>query len=151
MSKANGRQAAAYRRLVDQLRPPRTVTKNLFWAFLVGGAICVVGQLVLNAVMAVGKLPVKEANTITVGIMIFLGAFFTGLGLYDRLAPLAGMGANLPITGFANAMVAPAMEFRREGFVLGTSARMFTVVGPVIVHAVTTAVVVGLVQYLVGR
>ena len=106
MSKANGRQAAAYRRLVDQLRPQRTVQKNLFWAYMVGGGICLIGQLVLNAVMAVGKLPAKEASTITVGIMIFLGAFFTGLGLYDRLAPLAGMGANLPITGFANAMVA---------------------------------------------
>jgi len=151
LSKANGRQAAAYQRLVNRLRPGRSVKTNLFWAFVVGGGICLVGQLILNAVMAVGNLPPKEATTITVAIMIFLGAFFTGLGLYDRLAPLAGMGANLPITGFANAMVAPAMEFRREGFVLGTSARMFTVVGPVIVYAVTTAVLVGLIQYLVGR
>ncbi|MEW6521957.1 MAG: stage V sporulation protein AC [Bacillota bacterium] len=137
--------------MVNRTTPKRPLARNLFWAFVVGGSICLVGQVVLAAIVAMGDLTPKEASTPTVGVMIFLGALFTGLGLYDRLAPLAGMGANLPITGFANSMVSPAMEFRREGFVLGVSARMFTVAGPVIVHAVTTAVMVGFIQYVLGK
>jgi stage V sporulation protein AC len=151
VSKANRRQAASYQRLVTRMAPKRPLWLNLWWAFVVGGAICLVGQGVTALVMSTWGLSAKEAGPPATAVMIFLGALFTGLGLYDRLAPFAGMGANLPITGFANSIVAPALEFKREGFVLGMAARMFTVAGPVIVFAVTMATAVGFLSYILGR
>ncbi len=151
MPKATGRETAAYQRMIVASKPKRPLAENLVWAFVVGGAICLVGQGVKNIIMKAEGLTPTEAGPPTVGVMIFLGALFTGLGVYDRLARFGGMGANLPITGFANAIVAPAMEYQREGLVLGVSARMFTVAGPVIVHAVVVAVIVGTLSHFVGK
>ena len=137
-----------YRQRVQRLEPPRPVVRNALWAFLVGGAICLVGQVVQSGLMAVGynEETVKAPTAI---IMVFLGAAGTALGFYDRLAKIGGMGANLPITGFSNAVVAPAMEFKLEGPIMGTGARIFQVAGPVIAYGLLAAFVVGIVRYAI--
>ena len=118
-------------------------------AFLIGGLICVLGQgfKVLYVNFGMDELSASSAVSIT---MIFLGALFTGLGVYDNLAKYAGAGTIVPITGFANAIVSPAMEFKREGIVLGMSAKMFTVAGPVIVFGTITSIIVGLIYIILG-
>lgn len=146
--KANRTQAQAYRRLTQRHRPPTPWVRNALVAFLVGGTICLVGQAVFTYFMARGA-PVEKAGTPTAEVMIALGALLTGLGVYDRLGAFAGMGAALPITGFANSIVAPAMEFKREGYVLGVGARMFTVAGPVIVYGVVVSLLAAAVRVLV--
>ncbi|MDQ7792945.1 MAG: stage V sporulation protein AC [bacterium] len=135
--------------LIRRRTPPRPILLNTVRAFLVGGAICTIGQFFLGFFRGRG-LPLTEASAVTAATMIFLGAVLTGLGVYDRIGRRGGMGAFLPITGFANAIVAPAMEFKREGFVLGVGARMFTVAGPVIVYAVLVSVLVGAFLWLLG-
>jgi len=135
-----------YQARVRQTEPPRPIARNAFWAFCCGGAICLVGQVVQAGLMAAGYTD-ETVKAPTAVIMVFLGSLFTALGLYDRLAKVGGMGANLPITGFANAVVAPAMEFQREGAVMGTGARIFQVAGPVIAYGLLAAFVVGLVRW----
>lgn len=130
-------------------RPPTPVLANVVRAFVMGGAISVVGQLVLDFFEAHGFAPAKAAAPTAVVIVAF-GALFTGLGWYDRVVKWGGMGGSLPISGFANAMVAPAMEYRREGLVLGVGAKLFTVAGPVLAYGLGTAFLVGLVRFLVG-
>ena len=122
---------------------------NYFWAFVTGGAICVVGQLILNGWTAAG-LEEKTAGTATSCTLVFLSALFTGLNLYHRLARYGGAGTLVPITGFANAVASPAIDFRAEGIVTGTAVKMFTVAGPVIVFGTAASVVYGLVLYLMG-
>lgn len=150
MTRANTRESEAYARLVQTYHPPRPVLRNCLAAFLVGGGICVFGQIVLDLLVHRG-LPLNQAQAMTSSSMVFLGALFTGLGVYDRLGKFAGMGAALPITGFANAIVSPAMEFKREGFVLGVSARMFQVAGPVLVYASLAAAISSAIRVLVLR
>jgi len=150
MTKANTREREAYFRLAEDTRPRRPVLTNTVAAFLVGGTICVVGQAVLNYLLA-RKIPLTQAQAMTSSFMVFLGALFTGLGVYDKLGRFAGMGAALPITGFANSIVSPAMEFKREGFVLGVSAKMFQVAGPVIVYASLTALFVSIIKIYIMR
>lgn len=133
-----------YQQLVKSIEPPIPYLKNATLAFLVGGAVCTLGQWVLNSFVAMGFGP-EDAAAPTSVVMVFLAASLTALGLYDRIATWAGMGTALPITGFANSVVAPAMEFRREGLVLGTGARMFQLAGPVIAFGMATAFLVGLV------
>lgn len=137
------------RDLIRRRTPPRPIALNLVRAFLVGGLICAIGQIFFVFFRGRG-LPLSETSAATAGSMIFLGALLTGFGVYDRIGRQGGMGAFLPITGFANAIVSPAMEFRREGFVLGVGARMFQVAGPVIVYAVLVSTLVGSVLWLVG-
>lgn len=127
--------------------PRRPVLKNLIWAFLVGGWISVIGQVIESGFMSTG-MSQKMAASPTSVVLIGLGALFTGLGWYDRLVKLGGMGGTLPITGFANAMVAPAMEFKTEGLVMGIGARLFSVAGPVLVWGMAAAFVVGALRYL---
>lgn len=148
MPKANIREREAYSTFLKGLRPKRPIARNALSALLSGGLICVLGQAVFNHVTARGML-VKQAYAFTSSVMIFAGALFTGLGVYDKLSSFAGMGASLPITGFANSVVSPAMEFKREGFVLGVAARMFQVAGPVIVYASLTATLVSLLRLYV--
>ncbi|PSR22891.1 MAG: stage V sporulation protein AD [Sulfobacillus acidophilus] len=128
--------------------PKRPVLRNLLWAFMIGGAICLAGQFVQLFFMHQG-MSVKEAASPTTVVMVGIGAVLTGAGLYDRLVKRAGMGGTLPITGFANAMVAPAMEFRAEGLIMGVGARLFTVAGPVLAYGMAAAFVVSAVRYLV--
>ena len=117
-------------------------------AFFVGGAICVVGQCVLTIGKELLKLDTKGSAAFTALIMVFLGAFFTGLGLYDVLGKFAGAGSIVPITGFANSIVSPAMEFRREGFVMGVGAKLFSIAGPVLVYGISASVAVGIIYYI---
>lgn len=149
MSKAAGSDTQQYRRVQQQNTPRKPYLRNIVLAFLVGGAICVVGQIAWDIFLGLG-VPKDMVAGPTAGVMIFLGAFLTGLGVYDKIGKHAGMGSALPITGFANSIVAPAMEFKREGWVLGLGAKMFTIAGPVIVFAVVTSFVVGVLQFLAG-
>lgn len=136
-----------YEQTVNQVKPQPTLLKNILWAFVVGGLICTLGQFVLEYFISLG-MSKKDAAAPTSAVMVFLGAFFTGLGVYDELGRRAGAGSIVPITGFANSIVAPAMEFKREGFVFGIGAKMFVIAGPVLVYGMTAAFLIGLVYWL---
>ncbi|MGI6660862.1 MAG: stage V sporulation protein AC [Bacillota bacterium] len=148
MTKANIREQEAYSAFLEDFRPKRPTLRNIVVAFLTGGLICTAGQGVLSYILSRG-MPEKQAYVLTSSIMVFAGAFLTGLGVYDKLGSFAGMGAALPITGFANSVVSPAMEYKHEGFVLGVGARMFQVAGPVIVYATLTATIVSIIKLYV--
>jgi stage V sporulation protein AC len=135
-----------YQQLVNKYKPKPTVFKNSIWAFIVGGLICTLAQVILSLFLSLG-LAIREANSATVIVMIFLGAFLTGLGVYDNLARFGGAGAIVPITGFANSIVSPALEFKREGFIFGVGSRMFIIAGPVLVYGFILSVLVGLIAY----
>ncbi len=137
-----------YKQLVKNVKPRPPVLKNTILAFLVGGAICLIGQLILWFLKKEG-LGDHEASEATAAIMVFLGALLTGLGIYDVIGKYGGAGSMVPITGFANSIVAPAMEFKREGFVFGVGARLFTVAGPVLVYGFLVSAVIGLIYYLI--
>lgn len=143
-------QAADYDRLAKRYSPASPVGGNLWRAFLTGGAISAVGQAVTNYWTTVHGLSPEAAAAPTSVVMVFIGALLTALGVYDEIGRWGGMGAALPITGFANSVVAPAMEFKREGLVLGVSARMFQVAGPVLVFGLATAFVIGLIYWAAG-
>ncbi len=138
-----------YSDYVDKKAKKSPIISNTIKAFIIGGLICVIGQafsdLYKNG-LGLDKDMAKSAVCIT---MIFLGALFTGLNLYNKLAKHAGAGTIVPITGFANAIVSPAMEFRREGLILGLAAKMFVVAGPVLVYGISSSVIVGLIYYLI--
>lgn len=140
-------QKKEYKKLVQQVNPKPTTVKNSVMAFLVGGAICAAGQLLIDFFKAQG-LAAQDAGLATSAVLIFLAALFTGLGIYDEIAKYAGAGTIVPITGFANSMVAPAMEFRSEGMVFGVGARLFTIAGPVLVFGIVAAWLAGLITYL---
>ncbi|HHP51339.1 MAG TPA: stage V sporulation protein AC [Moorella mulderi] len=137
----------AYNRMVEEIKAKPKIWANAFHAFWIGGSICALGQLFILLFSAWG-LPWREASTAASLVMIFLGAFLTGLGLYDEVGRLAGAGTIIPITGFANSIVAPALEFKREGFVFGIAARMFQIAGPVLVYGFLISVFIGLVAYV---
>ncbi len=137
-----------YLNYVQKKSPNSNLFKNVLIAFVVGGAICVVGQCFSDfyeKVLGLSEETVKTAVPVT---MIFLGALFTGLNLYNKLAKYAGGGTLVPITGFANAIVSPAMEFKKEGFILGVAAKMFTIAGPVLVYGICSSVIIGLLYFL---
>lgn len=136
-----------YNRYVEQKAKPSPIWKNLTWAFCTGGLICTGGQALLNLYRGCG-LSEGDAGTAVSVTIIFLAALFTGLGWFDRLAKHAGAGTLVPITGFANAVVAPALEFRSEGLVMGVGARMFAIAGPVLAYGISAAVLYGLVLCL---
>ena len=136
-----------YSQLVDELAPKSPVVRDCVNAFWIGGLICAVGQVFLNWYQSMG-LPDKQAGTAASMSMVALSALLTGLSVYDDIAKIAGAGTLVPITGFANAVSAPAVEFRTEGFVLGTAAKMFTIAGPVIVYGVSASVVYGVIYWL---
>ena len=133
----------AYARLVREASPPSPVGKNCGLAFLTGGAICAFGQALCRLCLAAG-LPLPQARAAVSLSLIALSALFTALGLYDKLAKAAGAGTLVPITGFANSMVSPALEFKSEGFVTGLGAKLFSVAGPVLVFGVTASALYGL-------
>ena len=136
-----------YGELVKKQSPGSPTGKNLLAAFWVGGLICCIGQALLLAYTALG-LDEQLAAAATSITLVFLGAFFTGVGLYDKLAKYAGAGTLVPITGFANSVAAPAVEFKTEGFVTGMAAKMFIIAGPVIVFGISASVVYGLILAL---
>ncbi|MDR0861501.1 MAG: stage V sporulation protein AC [Oscillospiraceae bacterium] len=130
--------------------PPSRVGANLVRAFLVGGAICCVGQVIRTGYAGAG-LSKELAAAATSVTLVFLGALLTGLKVYDRIAKFAGAGTLVPITGFANSVVAPALEFKTEGYVTGTAAKMFIIAGPVLVFGVSASVLYGIIYCLSTR
>ena len=139
-----------YNRYVARISPKSPIGKDCLNAFWIGGGICVLGQLLLNFYGKTLGLDETAAGAAPSVTLILLSALATGLGLYGKLAKHAGAGTLVPITGFANAVVSPAIEFRTEGCVTGTAVKMFTIAGPVIVFGVTASVVYGIVLMLFG-
>jgi stage V sporulation protein AC len=135
-----------YNQLVQRISPKPKLFTNCIWAFVVGGIICTIGQGINNIALEMGA-NVENAANWTAIILIFLGAFLTGLDVYGKLAKYAGAGSVLPITGFANAVVSPAIEYKKEGYVFGVGAKIFTIAGPVILYGVLSSVLVGLIYY----
>lgn len=136
-----------YQNLVNQVKPKPPLLKNCLWAFAVGGLICVIAQWILNFLQFQGMDKINAGSTVAV-IMIFLGALLTGIGVYDKIGEKAGAGSIVPITGFANVIVASAMEFKREGYIFGVGARIFSIAGPTLLFGFTASVLIGLISYL---
>ena len=133
--------------LEKEVEPKPQIVKNCIRAFLVGGLICDLGQVIMT-VLKNYDFSKDEIGAITSICMVFLGALLTGVGIYDKIATYAGAGTVVPITGFSNAIVAPAIEFKKEGFVFGVAAKMFTIAGPVLVYGIGSSVIVGIVYYI---
>ena len=138
-----------YNQYVSAKADPSPLWKDCLWAFCVGGAICAGGQglLALYQSLGAGK---DDAGAWTSITLIFLASLLTGLGVFDSIAKRAGAGTLVPITGFSNAMVSPALEFKSEGFVTGTGSKLFTVAGPVLAYGISASVVYGIILYIVG-
>ena len=139
-----------YGELAKRRSPDTKIYKTLPMAFLVGGIICCTGQL-FHDLYAMSGIDETTAGTLTSVTLVFLSAMLTGFGLYDKIAKHAGAGTLVPITGFANAVVSPALEFKTEGYVLGVGAKIFVIAGPVIVYGLAASVVYGIILFLVGQ
>lgn len=137
-----------YKKYVDSKAKPSPIWKNMIWAFLTGGLICVGGQGLLDLYTGLGLEQETAAIAVSVTLIV-IAALLTGIGWFDDIAKRAGAGTLVPITGFANAMVSPALEFKSEGFILGVGAKMFTVAGPVLVYGLASSVVYGLILFFV--
>ena len=137
-----------YAWLTDQLSPPSPLGSGLFRAFWVGGLICAIGQAISDIGTWWLDLSAQNASALTCITLILIAALLTGVGVFDKIGKYAGAGSFVPITGFANAMVSPALEFRREGLVLGVGAKLFTIAGPVLVYGVGASVVYGIIYAL---
>lgn len=138
------RQLERYKQLVERMSPDSEIGKGLLRAFWVGGAICAFGQCLQEIGKGLLGMNNTAASTFCSTVLVFLTALLTGIGVWDKIGQYAGAGAFVPITGFANAMVSPALEFRREGLVLGLGGKLFTIAGPVLVWGVSASVVVGI-------
>jgi stage V sporulation protein AC len=138
-----------YQQLIEKCCKKSPLGKDMLWAFLVGGGICALGQGILAFWQMLG-LNEKDAGTAVSITLIALSALLTGLHVYEKLAKHAGAGTLVPITGFSNSVAAPALEFKSEGLVLGTAAKMFTIAGPVLVYGISTSIVYGIVLAVFG-
>ncbi len=136
-----------YSKMTDKASPNSPKILNSLKAFLFGGAICLLGQIIMTLLEKAG-LNEKEVLAGTSSILIMLTAILTGIGIFDKIARHAGAGTIVPITGFANSVVSPALEFQHEGFILGTAAQMFTIAGPVIVYGVASSFLYGLIIFI---
>mgnify|MGYP004456424877 FL=1 len=136
-----------YNDLISQKAQKSPILKNIFFAFIIGGLICSLGQFTFDTSINMG-ISKDDASTVTSICLILLGAFLTAVNLYSRLGKIAGAGSTIPITGFSNSIVAPAIEFKSEGYILGIGANMFKVAGPVLVYGTTTAVILGFIYYI---
>ena len=136
-----------YRKYVDKKSPNSPIVKNCINAFWIGGLICSIGQIIFTYCLYKG-LDETTAGTVVSILLIAISAFLTGLNIFNKIGKIAGAGSLVPITGFANSIVAPAMEYKTEGYVMGVGAKMFTVAGPVLVYGISTSIIVGLV-YLI--
>ena len=133
-----------YQKMADKASPGTTFGKNMFFAFVVGGGICALGQALVNLYMQY-NLELKDARAWVSISLIALSALLTALKIYDNLAKYAGAGTLVPITGFANSIVAPAMEFKSEGYVIGMGGKMFVIAGPVLVYGIAASILYGLI------
>lgn len=146
MNKNEEKLKQKFKTISSEVRPKSRLLRNCIRAFIVGGIICDVGQLFNNYFTKMG-LPKDDVSSLVSIVMVFLGAFLTGIGIYDKIAGFAGAGSLVPITGFANSIVSPAMEFKKEGFIFGVAAKMFVIAGPVLVYGIGSSVVVGIIYY----
>lgn len=138
-----------YNKYVSAKAKPSPIAKDLAWAFCVGGGICAAGQVLSNLYQALGATE-EDAGTWVSITLIFLASMLTGLGVFDDIAKRAGAGTLVPITGFSNSMVSPALEFKSEGFITGTAVKLFTIAGPVLVFGISTSVIYGVILWIVG-
>ncbi|MBO4896921.1 MAG: stage V sporulation protein AC [Clostridia bacterium] len=137
-----------YSHLADKKSPDSPMLKNLIFAFTTGGAICVIGQIIINLCKSKG-LSFEDASTVASVSLVILSVILTSFNLYNKIATFAGAGTLVPITGFANAVVAPAIEFRSEGYIMGLGAKMFVIAGPVIVYGTVSSVLAGIIYYFI--
>lgn len=138
-----------YQNYVDKKSPNSPIIKNCFNAFWVGGLICTIGQIILNICKSKG-LDQTASSTIVSILLIGISAFLTGLNIFNKIGKFAGAGSLVPITGFANSIVSPAMEYKSEGYIMGVGSKMFTVAGPVLVFGISASIVVGIVYLIIN-
>lgn len=138
-----------YQKYVNQKSPNSPIWKNCFNSFWVGGFICGIGQIIME-VCKYNGLSTETSATIVSVSLIFLSAFLTALNVFNKIGKFAGAGSLVPITGFANSIVSPAMEYKSEGYVMGVGAKMFTVAGPVLVYGISASVLVGIIYFIFG-
>lgn len=138
-----------YDKMVKRASPDSPIIKNCIKAFIVGGIICTIGQVITNIAKFYGA-DTETAGTYTSVILVVAASILTGLGLYSKLGKFAGAGSIVPITGFSNSVTSPAIEFKKEGMILGLGAKIFIVAGPVILYGVLTSVIVGIVYFIFG-
>ena len=138
-----------YAEMLGSQSPPSNLLLDMVWAFVVGGLICTIGQAISEFYKSSGldQTAVSAATAIT---LVFLGGLLTALHLYDKIAKKAGAGTLVPITGFSNAIVSPAMEFKSEGFILGLGAKLFAIAGPVLVYGISASVIYGLILFFIS-
>ena len=139
----------AYQEYVDKKTPNSPILKNCFNAFWVGGLICTIGQIILNICKERG-FDTQASGTIVSILLIGIAAFLTGLNLFNKIGKFAGAGSLIPITGFANSIVSPAMEYKSEGYVMGVGGKMFTVAGPVLVFGISASIIVGIIYLILN-
>ena len=136
-----------YQKYVEQKSPNSPIFKNCFNAFWVGGLICTIGQIIMNICKSKG-FSVEISGTIVSLILIGISAFLTSLNIFNKIGKFAGAGSLIPITGFANSIVSPSMEYKSEGYIMGVGGKMFTVAGPVLVFGISTSIIVGLIYMI---
>ena len=137
----------SYQEYVDQKSPNSPILKNCFNAFWVGGLICSIGQIILD-ICKYNGLDTQISGSIVSIILIGISALLTGLNIFNKIGKFAGAGSLVPITGFANSIVSPAMEYKSEGYVMGVGGKMFTVAGPVLVFGISTSIIVGILYFI---
>lgn len=142
------KQAQAYKDRVNALAPKSNVLAHCAKAFLVGGLICALGQGVGDIGKEFLKLPKDGASSFTAVVLVILGATLTGIGVYDRIGKFAGAGSIIPITGFANSVASPAMEYKSEGYIMGTGAKLFQLAGPVLVNGYSVSILIGIILFI---
>ncbi len=140
---------AEYSDLVNKKSPNSPMARNMFWAFIVGGIICIIGQFITNYFLGRGVAR-ETVSSITPIILILFSVILTALNIYNKIGKFAGAGSVVPITGFANAVASPAIEFKSEGYILGLGAKMFTVAGPVLAYGISASVIFGFIYYLLS-
>ncbi len=138
---------AKFKTLYENTKPKPNILRNCFRAFWTGGLICVIGEIIFKVLEYMGQDRLQAMAWETI-IMIFLGALLTGIGIYDRIGDYAGAGSVVPITGFANSIVSPSIEFKKEGYIFGVASKMFTIAGPVLVYSIGSSVILGIIYYI---
>ena len=149
MSENEKHLKSEFKKSISKNNPKPQLFKHCISAFIVGGLICDVGQFFMNMFLYYG-VSQEEVGTYVSLIMVFIGALLTGLGIYDKIAVFAGAGTVVPITGFANSIVSPAIEFKKEGYVFGVGSKMFNIAGPVLVYGLSSSVIIGIIYYITG-
>ena len=137
----------SYQEYVDKKSPNSPILKNCFNAFWVGGLICSIGQIIMDICKKNG-LDTQVSGTVVSIILIGISALLTGLNIFNKIGKFAGAGSLVPITGFANSIVSPAMEYKSEGYIMGVGGKMFTVAGPVLVFGISTSIIVGIIYFI---